>query len=371
MTRRAAAPAALLLLLPACLSRPPRPALPSEPPPAPASVERAGVVGSAAAGRAGAIAWEGAWSVLRSDRRVFWTYRSVVFGERGTPGDPLILEVLGEEAPRDFKKVVRVLTHQALITDFDDWTGAAGQLLDGPFLPVPKDEEDPASLVVWPLHGIEAGPHRLRLFYVVARVRADRKPRLEYDVLGTGLATGDPERAPLIAARGGRDWRFFKKDEPTFGNAVLEPIDKHHLVYGVGPGNTARLARVPSGRLTDRGAWQFLAPEGRWSSKPKDAVPLFGDVGGDLSVSWNGHLDRWLAVHARLHPAREIVARTARRPEGPWSGPTVLFRVPETGPSRITGGKEHPALSPDRGRTIYVSAVDSREGVPALWRVRF
>jgi len=368
MTRR---PVLVLLLLPACASGPRRPAAPSEPPPAPAAVERVGVIGSAAAARAGAIAWEGAWSVLRSDRRIFWSFRNVVFGERGTPPDPVLLDLLGEEAPRDLKKVTKALPHQALIADYDDWTGAAGRLVDGPFVPVPKDEPEPASLVILPLHGIEVGPRRLRLFYVVARARADRRPALELEVLGTGLATGDPERAALVPARGARDWRFFKKDEPVFGVAVLEREGKHNLVFGAGPGSAARLARVPAGRLTDRGAWEFLAAERRWSSKVKDATPLFDDVGGDLSVSWNRHLDRWLAVHARAHPSREVVARAARRPEGPWSAPTVLFHLPEAGPSRIKGAKEHPALSADRGQTIWVSVVDSHEGVPALWRVRF
>ena len=45
-------------------------------------------------------------------------------------------------------------------------------------------------------------------------------------------------------------------------------------------------------------------------------------------------LDRFIAdLRATLpersrQPMREVVARASHRPEGPWSGPTLLFSVP-------------------------------------------
>ena len=63
-----------------------------------------------------------------------------------------------------------------------------------------------------------------------------------------------------------------------------------------------------------------------WSSDEATAAPLFcaGDV-GELSVRWNRHLRRWLALFNSGNP-RGILMHSALNPWGPWSvEPVMIF----------------------------------------------
>jgi hypothetical protein len=370
-------PLPLALLLAGCAGPAPAPATAPDPLPAPVSAKRIGVLGSEVASRAGAILYDGGASVELPDGRTLWTFGDTFFGERGEPADPGIEKFLGL-AGAGIRSLRGAVCHTAYVSAGADvvgaapgaaWFGAPGPVQQGPLVPPPPEEPDQESLRVWLMDGIHARG-RVLLFYGVVRILKDAAPPFNFEVLGVGLAEGDPEKPPLRPVRGPLGWRVFPRDGPAYGAAVLQAdmgiTEGFDYVYGTKPeggANRVFVARVPHGDEAKPESWYFHRGGAKeWSPDPSAAVPIFEDAPGDLSVSWNPHFRRFLAVHSRCLSG-EVVARVADRPEGPWSAPTLLFTVP----AFAYGGKEQAAG--DGGRVLVVSVVDSREGVPGLWRV--
>jgi hypothetical protein len=75
-----------------------------------------------------------------------------------------------------------------------------------------------------------------------------------------------------------------------------------------------------------------------------------------MSVSFNPHLNRYMAVYSKSMGA-EAMIRIASRPEGPWSAPVELFGVeaPENVHGWVYDFLAHPELSKDNGRTVYIT----------------
>jgi hypothetical protein len=94
----------------------------------------------------------------------------------------------------------------------------------------------------------------------------------------------------------------------------------------------------------------------------------------ELSVSYNRHLGSYLAVHSYLLSG-DIVGRTAPVPWGPWSDPVILWHVdpvrrrPLPYPPLVYAGKEHPELSREGGRILYLTYVEFEEYYPHLVEV--
>ncbi len=375
--------AASALLLGACAA-PPEPPEPLPRPAAPLSAERVGTLAGTAAARAGAVLYDGGAAVELPDGRTLWSFGDTFFGERGEPGNPDLARFFGPAGPGDRLRSIRgAITQSFLVSARADfagaepgalWLGAPGAALErGALVSPPADLPDQGSLRVWPMHGIHAG--RVLLFYGVVRVLPSAPPPFNFEVLGIGLAEGDPEKGPLVPWAGPGGWRVFPADGPAYGAAVLQAdmgiTPGFDYVFGTKPGgftNSVYVARVPHGEEADPKAWRF-GPS--WTESPAGAEPIFDDAPGDLSVSWNPHLRRFVAIHSRCF-SREVVMRVSHRPEGPWSAPTVLFAVPPPSSGDagfVYGGKEQIGLAGEGGRVLFVSAVDSREGVPALWRI--
>jgi hypothetical protein len=68
-----------------------------------------------------------------------------------------------------------------------------------------------------------------------------------------------------------------------------------------------------------------------------------------MSVHWNTHLDRWLAVYLSFG---KIVARTATALEGPWSHESTLFVPHGHGAIHALAHQEY---QEEQGATEYVS----------------
>lgn len=220
------------------------------------------------------------------------------------------------------------------------------------------------------------------LHYAVTRAGPPGEPSLDY--LGTGVArlAGDG----LEIARPGGDWRFFDRGDPAFGMAVVQAdhgvTTGFDYVFGTrGDAGTHRVyvARVPHGLGAERTAYRFFDGDEGWSDDVADAVPLFRAGPHGLSVSWNAHLQAFLAVYAWPvagppgEPDRvRVLARASRRPEGPWSRETPLFEVPgPIAPGRVrpdAGAREHAGLGRYDGRILHVT-VDGAGGPPRMWRV--
>lgn len=64
----------------------------------------------------------------------------------------------------------------------------------------------------------------------------------------------------------------------------------------------------------------------RWSEREHDAIPVFPeDCVGELSVSFNRFLGKWIVLYNCGRERQVIVVRAADKPWGPWSEALVLF----------------------------------------------
>ena len=107
---------------------------------------------------------------------------------------------------------------------------------------------------------------------------------------------------------------------------------------------------------------------------PNRIIVLLGSrnlMSNELSVSFNQYLGKYLAVHS-YKLSGKIVARTAASPWGPWSHPILLYTVKVTRekllpyPQLIYAGKEHPELSEENGKIIYITYIEFEEYFPHL-----
>lgn len=120
-------------------------------------------------------------------------------------------------------------------------------------------------------------------------------------------------------------WR--RSEQPTqvllFGTGTYRAAPNVYLAVI----RLAELRRGAALRLHWFGA-RSAPGQADWSSDPQRARGIFDTDGaacmGELSVTWNPYLGRWLMLYNCSAP-RGILYRVASRPWGPWSAPQVLF----------------------------------------------
>jgi len=110
--------------------------------------------------------------------------------------------------------------------------------------------------------------------------------------------------------------------------ADLPPqLEKFVYVYGIRQGDETNvyLCRVPTGRLRERAAFEFLAglsgDQPRWSSKVENLKPIFTDSRGlgDLpTVIYNARLNRFVLTLFHKGPG-QLGVFDAPAPWGPWT----------------------------------------------------
>jgi hypothetical protein len=161
---------------------------------------------------------------------------------------------------------------------------------------------------------------------------------------GSTVAVRDP--APLFST-------------PTPAYALAAHIDGGLVyLYACDPvsGQLDELCRVVRAPIADAplaGAWQ--AYDGAaWQLDLTQAQTVLHGAPGDLSVSFNAYLGQFLAVYSGIF-SNDVSWRTSPRPEGPWSGERPLFEAMAPPSGNDYGGKEHPELASDGGRTVVVS----------------
>ena len=120
----------------------------------------------------------------------------------------------------------------------------------------------------------------------------------------------------------------------TFGAALLK--DGAFLyVFGTdedikpkGPERYLILARVPADNVGDFAAWRFFS-EGQWEADFHSVSRLTNGMASDGSVTFLPGLKQYVLVYTDHGLSPKILARTAPKPWGSWSKPTVLYRCPE------------------------------------------
>jgi hypothetical protein len=145
---------------------------------------------------------------------------------------------------------------------------------------------------------------------------------------------------------------LFTQNEPGFGSASFVSNGTLYA-YGCDYNSGCQLGKVATSSAQDRSAWTFYAGNGNWSARVGDAITVFNDA-SILSVSWNGFLQRYLAVYSPPF-SQNVVMRTSVNPEGPWSSEVVAFVALQSTSGNVYDALAHVEYDSNSGQTIYVS----------------
>ncbi|MCA9719060.1 MAG: DUF4185 domain-containing protein [Myxococcales bacterium] len=181
----------------------------------------------------------------------------------------------------------------------------------------------------------------------------------DWENQGTGIARWTHPDAPLqrlmFNTVPDEPTMLFSREEHELGTAALVEGDTLY-VYGCEHRGWFEfdcvVGRAPFASALERGAWEFW-DGAAWSRELADAVSVM-DAASIVTVHYNAHLGRYLAIYAKGDD--EAIARTAPAPEGPWSDEEVVHKAMghEDG-SPIYDVIAHPELSRDDGRVLYLS----------------
>jgi hypothetical protein len=235
------------------------------------------------------------------------------------------------------------------------------------------DDEDPAVHRIWPIHGVTAGRHIFVFYHRITLLKGvDVFTNFQLD--GMGIARAEIDKfnfTRLIAPDGTRE--FWKGKEPTFG-VFLQRDDEYVYLWG-SLATGMFLARTRPDSLDKLSSYEYLvdAPDlknperpPQWSKTFRPTAMLFDSVPNEMSASFNPYLQKYLAFHS-LHRENKIVMRTAERITGPWSEAHVVYRPEKTNDSDlIYAAKEHPEITREDGRVLYVTFVNSATYIPQL-----
>jgi len=257
----------------------------------------------------------------------------------------------------------------------DPTSGLARQVL-------PNRPDEGTDIRLWQLAGWYAPSDKCAYLYY-AKVQTTGAGPLDFRVLGHGLARSDMRR-PLAMhfdrVAGAANGLWWEPPAALYGVALIEPEHpKDPFLYVVGVlevsgAKRATLARVLRLHIADMDSYEYLAGPSqrpRWSRRAEDAVPVTGieNFPTELSVAYNRYLGGYLAVHS-VGLSERIRLSVAPEPWGPYQ------RLDEIGaPHRAFekafcyAGKEHPELTEEGGRVIYITYVDSQRYWLQLLRV--
>lgn len=178
--------------------------------------------------------------------------------------------------------------------------------------------------------------------------------------------------------------RYTSKLERTFGVCAL--VDDGYLyVYGTDEDvstNPRRrdltVARAPADTVEDFTSWRFWSGA-RWLKTPERAARIVQNCGSEGSVHYLASIRRYVLIYSPGGISAEIVARTARKPWGPWSEPTTIYICPEMDVSAsvftyAAKAQPHLARSEDELVINYYANAYSLEPViddPAIYVPKF
>jgi len=337
------------------------------------------------------VGQDGAFSFELRDGSSFWFFGDTLIGARVPNQSPWIVDghlvdhrdMTGqgtyEKMHNNTGLILPKQSGENGLRDFRYLTEQSGQL--NCLLPL-EAGEDPDDIRMWCQHGTSLGDSIILSFIKIRMIpRKDDLLPVTFEILGSGLAIGLQDDWNFRRIRHDGDDLLWKANDPHFGVAFLRRIEDPFLyLYGsVSREGTQRvyLARVQPGHVGRLEEYEYLVSgQPEWSGDVTQTVALFNDMPSELSVSWNAHLNAYLAVHSLLLSG-DITARTAPEPWGPWSAPVTLWHanVKHAYPlpyelTLIYAGKEHPQLSPDNGKTIYLTYIEFEEYFPHLIEVR-
>ena len=334
------------------------------------------------------VGQDGAFSIPLSDGTSLWYFGDTVVGKR-TPGDSLWyegnvpiggLDMSGkrgiEYMPNNCGLILRDRTGAHGLRHFTYILNEQNRLRT--LLPLEGDEHRDRDRI-WCQHGIEIDGRLILSFIKVITFEEPRWPfPVGFEIIGSGLAVGSREDWNFTRITQGGDSVLWKAEQPHFGVAFLLPHVEDGFVYVYGSvarkeNQFCHIARVPRAEITKPDAYRYFDGT-NWSESIDAAVPVLDGMPSEVSISWNAHLGAYLAVHSQLISG-QIVGKTSSTPWGPWSKATLLWHakpqypIPEPYIPLIYAGKEHPCLSDQNGKVIYITYIEFEEYYPHLIRV--
>ncbi|MGD8765738.1 MAG: DUF4185 domain-containing protein [Desulfobacteraceae bacterium] len=255
----------------------------------------------------------------------------------------------------------------------------------------------------WIYHG--ARTSKGLFLFLMQMERTDEQAAFGFKLIGSWLGSVDNPEDPPPAWHVRMQkipWATFKASGNTFFGSALLHISDYFYIYGITEGITGGItegiteeigkgvhrkymivARVPETGLDDFDQWRFFG-NGRWTADPSEVSRLCGNMANEYSVSYQPELRKYIAVYSENGISRNIVARLASQPYGPWSAPMRLYQCPEVEWDKdffCYAAKAHPDISLHADELImtYVAnstdfqkvADDTRLYRPRFLRVRF
>jgi hypothetical protein len=234
-------------------------------------------------------------------------------------------------------------------------------------LPSSADERS-EGIRFWPQHGLLVNGSVV-LFYL--GVRAVSGSTWGFVVEGTGMAELDPATGECRRLYRSSDWIFWPPgvEDLHFGVQVLREGELAYVFASRRRGLhvTAQLARVEVCRLSEPGAYGYLASTApSWTRRPSESCDL-GPCGSQFSVSFNGHLRQYLMTYVDLLDGG-LYLRAADVPWGPYGEPRRVAQVPRQREAYL--GFEHASFAGEEGRRIFISYCEPRFSQSSLVAVR-
>jgi len=203
----------------------------------------------------------------------------------------------------------------------------------------------------------------LYIFLLLLERTADRKS-FGFKIVGSQLGqVTNPGDAPA-------DWRLIRHRIPW-------------RRFSVSGDKSMILARAPETRLEQFDQWCFFSA-GQWVEDFDQTSRLCNDMANEFSVSYLAAIDQYVVVYSESGFSKNIAARFAPDPWGPWSEPRRIYACPDADRSDdifCYAAKGHPDLSPASDAIIvtYVAnsvdfttmAADATLYRPHFLRVRF
>lgn len=214
-----------------------------------------------------------------------------------------------------------------------------------------QNRADPLNgWALWPLELFDTGSSDgLVLFDIIRRENGSG-----FTTQGTGTARIAP--GAYVAVRGAP---LFVPPEKSYGSGGSAVIDgKAYLFFceTLAPLKMGcKMARAELTRADERGEYEFWDGS-HWQPDSARAAVFIEGVGGGLSVSFNAHLGRYLAVSNGLLES-SIQLFTAKAIEGPWqsAGLKLTDELPPADGAYNYLAREHPALASEDGKSIVIS----------------
>jgi hypothetical protein len=277
-------------------------------------------------------------SSMQIGKNIVWVFDDTLFSPKSEDGQNLRSNTTGLADPATPSAVNEPL----------DSTGAPYQTI--PFTAEENEYNrtatDSSRIALWPMSAY-TNPSGEGIIYSLKLIV--HPGFLNYEFLGVNIAkiTEGSTQAQRMAED------VFKSPELLFMRAVVQDPQYVYLYDCDKLKTSCYIARVEQNRITDRASYSFWNGSD-WVADINAAKTVINASSSGFSVAWNSYLSRYLAVYNKPF-SNQIMARTALRPEGPWSSEVALFTGQTPGAGNDYAAQLHPELFTNEGKHVAVT----------------